>query len=88
MNRGQELDVQVDTEFIKEAEDVIKIGQRTATELMFLEGLIQSFKNPSDAINTLNSHITQMSQADLTQDDIEPNVWKFVSKVLGGEKLR
>ena len=86
--RAGEVEVETDSDLIKEAEEKIKLGRRTVCEVMLLEGLFQSLREPERAVTTLNSCIAQMAVCDLEQEHIEPNVWDFVSKVLAGEKLR
>ena len=59
----------------------------TIIELMFLEGVVTSLRNPSQAITSLNEHINFLEQSKNEVSDMHPCLWRFASMVLRGEKV-
>ena len=85
--RLTEFEIKGDEDLIPKAERVIKLANRTIFEVLFLEGLFLSLSDLDNAVTLLNTHITGMS-GKVSQDDIEHNLWQYVSKVLRGERLQ
>ena len=85
--RLAELSLKGDDKLLEEGHKAISVGRRTVFELLFLEGLFASMSNMEGAITLLNTHIADMDARKVTQDEIEPSLWQFVSRVLRGERL-
>ena len=76
--------MEADGELSTTANTIIGIGRRTTLEVVFLERLFTSIRDAPAAVGLLNSHIAMMDRCKLVQDDIEANVWNYVSLVLNG----
>ena len=85
--RLAEFSVKGDEELAGQASQVIKLGRRTIFELMFLEGCFVSLSNKDGAVVLLNTHISSMDTQKVSQEDIEANLWQYVSRVLKGDTL-
>ena len=75
-----------DDKLVKSVNDAIAKGRATVIEMMLLEGLVTSLTNHGGAVTSLNTDIQSLSEASLTQSDINATLWRFVSLVLKGQK--
>jgi len=85
--RCTEVGQSADDGLTTEAGKAISLGRSTIIEHAFLQNLFTSLTSSAKAVDDINANISAMDKASLQQTDINPELWKFVSGVLQGQKL-
>ncbi len=84
----KELKQEGDGTLLSDVGKSIKRGRTTVIEYLFLEGLVLSHTNLPGAKDKVDTAVTSMDTAELTQEDINSNIWSFSSSVLQGQPLK